>query len=69
MTTYRKSVLLFAAALAAFPLAFHAKALSIVPDPKTEKKEIGGSTAVLSPASWKSCSLIDALEYCDETRI
>ena len=67
MTTYRKSALLFAAALAAFPLAFHAKALSIVPDPKTEKKEIGGSTAVLSPASWKSCSLIDALEYCDET--
>lgn len=67
MTTYRKSVLLFAAALAAFPLAFHAKALSIVPDPKTEKKEIGGSTAVLSPASWKSCSRIDALEYCDET--
>ena len=67
MTTYRKSVLLFAAALAAFPLAFHAKALSIVPDPKTEKKEIGGSTAVLSPASWKSCSMIDALEYCDET--
>ena len=67
MTTYRKSVLLFAAALAAFPLAFHAKALSIVPDPKTEKKEIGGSTAVLSPASWKSCSLIDALEYRDET--
>ena len=67
MTTYRKSVLLFAAALAAFPLAFHANALSIVPDPKTEKKEIGGSTAVLSPASWKSCSLIDALEYCDET--
>ena len=67
MTTYRKSVLLFAAALAAFPLAFHAKALSIVPNPKTEKKEIGGSTAVLSPASWKSCSLIDALEYRDET--
>lgn len=67
MTTYRKSALLFAAALAAFPLAFHAKALSIVPDPKTEKKEIGGSTAVLSPASWKSCSLIDALEYRDET--
>ena len=67
MTTYRKSVLLFAAALAAFPLAFHAKALSIVPNPKTEKKEIGGSTAVLSPASWKSCSMIDALEYCDET--
>ena len=67
MTTYRKSVLLFAAALAAFPLAFHAKALSIVPDPKTEKKEIGGSTAVLSPASWKSCSRIDALEYRDET--
>ena len=67
MTTYRKSVLLFAAALAAFPLAFHAKALSIVPDPKTEKKLIGGSTAVLSPASWKSCSRIDALEYCDET--
>ena len=67
MATHRKSVLLFAAALAAFPLAFHAKALSIVPDPKTEKKEIGGSTAVLSPASWKSCSLIDALEYRDET--
>ena len=67
MTTYRKSVLLFAAALAAFPLAFHANALSIVPDPKTEKKEIGGSTAVLSPASWKSCSRIDALEYRDET--
>ena len=67
MTTYRKSALLFAAALAAFPLAFHAKALSIVPDPKTEKEEIGGSTAVLSPASWKSCSRIDALEYRDET--
>ena len=67
MTTYRKSVLLFAAALAAFPLAFHAKALSIVPDPKTEKKEIGGSTAVLSPASWNTCSRIDALEYRDET--
>ena len=67
MTTYRKSGLLFAAALAAFPLTFHAKALSIVPDPKTEKKEIGGSTAVLSPASWKSCSMIDALEYRDET--
>jgi hypothetical protein len=67
MTTYRKSVFLFAAALAASPLAFHAKALSIVPDPKTEKKEIGGSTAVLSPASWKSCSMIDALEYRDET--
>ena len=67
MTTYRKSVFLFAAALAASPLAFHAKALSIVPDPKTEKKEIGGSTAVLSPASWKSCSRIDALEYLDET--
>ena len=67
MTTYRKSVLLFAAALAAFPLAFHAKALSIVPDPKTEKKEIGGYTVVLNPASWKSCSQIDALEYRDET--
>ena len=67
MTTYRKSVLLFAAALAAFPLAFHAKALSIVPDPKAEEKEIGGSTAVLSPASWNSCSRIDALEYRDET--
>ncbi len=67
MTTYRKSVLLFAAALAAFPLAFHAKALSIVPDPKTKKTEIGGSTRVLNPASWKSCSLIDALEYRDET--
>ena len=67
MTTYRKSVLLFAAALAAFPLAFHAKALSIVPDPKTKKTEIGGSTAVLSPASWNRCSRIDALEYRDET--
>ena len=67
MTTHRKFVLIFAAALAAFPLAFHAKALSIVPDPKTEKKEIGGSTAVLSPASWNTCSRIDALEYRDET--
>jgi len=67
MTTYRKSALLFAAALAAFPLAFHAKALSIVPDPKTKKTEIGGSTKVLNPASWKSCLLIDALEYRDET--
>ena len=67
MTTYRKSVLLFAAALAAFPLAFHAKALSIVPDPKTKKTEIGGSTRVLNPASWKSCSQMYALEYRDET--
>ena len=67
MATHRKSVLLFAAALAAFSTVIPAKALSIVPDPKTEKKEIGGSTAVLSPASWKSCSLIDALEYRDET--
>ena len=67
MTTHRKFVLIFAAALAAFPLAFHAKALSIVPDPKTEKKLIGGATAVLSPASWNRCSRIDALEYRDET--
>ena len=67
MTTYRKSVLLFAAALAAFPLAFHAKALSIVPDPKTKKTEIGGSTRVLNPTSWKSCSQMYALEYRDET--
>ena len=67
MTTYRKSVLLFAAALAAFSTVIPAKALSIVPDPKTEKKEIGGSTKVLNPASWKSCLLIDALEYRDET--
>ena len=67
MTTYRKSVLLFAAALAAFSTVIPAKALSIVPDPKTEKEDIGGSTAVLSPASWKSCSRIDALEYRDET--
>lgn len=67
MTTYRKSVLLFAAALAAFSTVIPAKALSIVPDPKTKKTEIGGSTRVLNPASWKSCSRIDALEYCDET--
>ena len=67
MTTYRKSVLLFAAALAVSSSAVPAKALSVTPAPKTEEKEIGGSTAVLSPASWKSCSLIDALEYCDET--
>lgn len=67
MATHRKSVLLFAAALAAFSTVIPAKALSIVPNPKAEKKEIGGSTAVLSPASWKSCSLIDALEYRDET--
>ena len=67
MATHRKSVLLFAAALAAFSTVIPAKALSIVPDPKTEKKEIGGSTAVLSPASWNSCSRIDALEYRDET--
>ena len=67
MATHRKSVLLFAAALAAFSTVIPAKALSIVPNPKAEKKEIGGSTAVLSPASWKSCSRIDALEYRDET--
>ena len=67
MATHRKSVLLFAAALAAFSTVIPAKALSIVPDPKTKKTEIGGSTRVLNPASWKSCSLIDALEYCDET--
>ena len=62
-----KSSILVAAALAAFPLAFHAKALSIVPDPKTKKTEIGGSTRVLNPASWKSCSQMYALEYRDET--
>lgn len=67
MTTHRKFVLIFATALAAFSSAVPAKALSVTPGPKTEKKEIGGSTAVLSPASWKSCSLIDALEYRDET--
>ena len=67
MTTYRKFVLIFAAALAVSSSAVPAKALSVTPGPKTEKKLIGGSTAVLSPASWKSCSRIDALEYCDET--
>ena len=67
MTTYRKSVLIFAAALTAFSTAFPAKALSIVPDPKTKKTEIGGSTRVLNPASWKSCSQMYALEYRDET--
>lgn len=67
MTTYRKSVLLFAAALAAFSTVIPAKALSIVPDPKTKKTEIGGSTRVLNPASWKSCSQMYALEYRDET--
>lgn len=67
MTTHRKFVLIFAAALAAFSSAVPAKALSVTPGPKTEKKEIGGSIAVLSPASWKSCSMIDALEYRDET--
>ena len=67
MTTYRKFVLIFAAALPVFSSAVPAKALSMTPAPKTEKKLIGGSTAVLSPASWKSCSRIDALEYCDET--
>ena len=55
MTTYRKFVLIFAAALPVFSSAVPAKALSMTPAPKTEKKEIGGSTAVLSPAS------------CDET--
>lgn len=67
MTTYRKFVLIFAAALPVFSSAVPAKALSMTPAPKTEKKLIGGSTAVLSPASWKSFSRIDALEYCDET--
>lgn len=67
MTTYRKFVLIFAAALAVSSSAVPAKALSVTPAPKAEKKEIGGSTAVLSPASWKSCSRIDALEYRDET--
>lgn len=67
MSTHRKSVLLFAAALAAFSTVIPAKALSIVPDPKTKKTEIGGSTRVLNPASWKSCSQMYALEYRDET--
>ena len=67
MATHRKSVLLFAAALAAFSTVIPAKALSIVPDPKTKKTEIGGSTRVLNPASWKSCSQMYALEYRDET--
>ncbi|MBR4260257.1 MAG: hypothetical protein IKQ17_14590 [Kiritimatiellae bacterium] len=67
MTTYRQFVLIFAAALAVSSSAVPAKALSVTPGPKTEKKEIGGSTAVLSPASWNTCSRIDALEYCDET--
>ena len=67
MATHRKSVLLFAAALAAFSTVIPAKARSIVPDPKTKKTEIGGSTRVLNPASWKSCSQMYALEYRDET--
>ena len=67
MTTHRKFVLIFAAALAAFSSAVPAKALSVTPAPKTKKTEIGGSTRVLNPASWKSCSRIDALEYRDET--
>ena len=67
MTTHRKFVLIFAAALAAFPLAVPANNPPLTPGPKSEKKEIGGSTAVLSPASWNSCSRIDALEYRDET--
>ena len=62
-----KSSILVAAALAAFPLAVPANNPPLTPGPKTEKKEIGGSTAVLSPASWNSCSRIDALEYRDET--
>lgn len=62
-----KSSILVAAALAAFPLAVPANNPPLTPGPKTEKKEIGGSTAVLSPASWNTCSRIDALEYCDET--
>ena len=67
MTTYRKFVLISAAALAVSSSAVPAKALSVTPAPKAEKKEIGGSTAVLSPASWNRCSRIDALEYRDET--
>ena len=67
MTTHRKFVLIFAAALPVFSSAVPAKALSVTPAPKAEKKEIGGSTVVLNPASWKSCSRIDALEYRDET--
>ena len=62
-----KSSILVAVALAAFPLAVPANNPPLTPGPKTEEKEIGGSTAVLSPASWKSCSQIDALEYRDET--
>lgn len=62
-----KSSILVAAALAAFPLALPADNPPLTPGSKTEKKEIGGSTAVLSPASWNSCSRIDALEYRDET--
>ena len=62
-----KSSILVAAALAAFPLAVPANNPPLTPGPKTEKKEIGGSTAVLSPASWNRCSRIDALEYRDET--
>ena len=62
-----KSSILVAVALAAFPLAVPANNPPLTPGPKTGEKEIGGSTAVLSPASWKSCSQIDALEYCDET--
>ena len=56
-----KSSILVAAALAAFPLAVPANNPPLTPGPKTEKKEIGGSTAVLSPASWNRCSRIDAL--------
>ena len=67
MTTHRKFVLIFAAALAAFSSAVPAKALSVTPAPKTKKTEIGGSTRVLNPASWKSCSQMYALEYRDET--
>jgi len=64
----RTSVILAAAIAALFPAA-SGKTVpkSGMPDPGAGKTAIGGSTAVLSPASWKSCSAIDALEYRDET--
>ena len=67
MTTHRKATLIFA--IAAVLSAVQAKTVhtSGMPDPETEKKEIGGSTVGLTPALWKSCSHIDALEYRDET--
>ena len=48
-----------------------AKALPIsgMPAPEAGKTAIGGSTAVLNPASttWESCPILDGLSYRDET--